>query len=372
MMLKRSLAGLLGVLLLLGTACALGEMKISEIRTELGDNHVRYPQLEGMADAAIQSRINDDIVLSSDVSNHLVTLVTLGQNPWKLRVDHQSSILDEKVFSTVISAKGRIGNQRDAHVYTARTYDLTTGERLVLEDLFIDVEEAVERMERIAEESLLEELNGYLEFSDLTPLPRDSFTLDETGITFWYPAQQFSLLSGYAGAVQFWYEELDGLWRTDAGESLTSQEQKARIVQSVENGELPNVPARMSQPMEEVTERYRLLRTPDEFPGGRYFVMEDPAFRSILIISDALESEFVEGIQLKRGGLHGLLIGKTQQEEWRKVLGSPVEKVPVTQNMAYDYHLPMGSYDIYHFGAHELRLHADEAGTLCAIQLCNK
>lgn len=372
MMLKRGLAWLMGLLILVGSACALGETRIAEVSTEIGGHYVRYPQLEGMQDEALQSRINDDIVLSSGISNHLVTLVTLGQNPWKLQVDHQSCLLEDRIFSTVISAKGRIGNQRDAHQYTAGTYDLATGEKIALDELFTDVEAAVELMEELAQESLMEEWNGYLEYSDLTPLPRDSFTLDETGITFWYPAKQFSFLSGHAGAVQFWYEELHGLWKENRVEQETDQQQRIKIVQSVEEGIIPGVPVAMGQTMQEVTEIYRLLRTPDEFPGGRYFVLEDPAFRSILVISDALESRYVEGIQLKRGGLHGLMIGKTSRQEWQDVLGIPMESVTVTENMAYDYRLPMGEYDVYHFGAHELRLHADEAGILCAIQLCNK
>ena len=105
-------------------------------------------------------------------------------------------------------------------------------------------------------------------------------------------------------------------------------------------------------------------------------MLEDPAFRSILMISDALESDLsrsvAEGIQLRRGGLHGLLIGRTSQATWREVLGSPVTTISVTENMAYDYRLQTGSYDVYHFGAHELRLYADDAGVLCAIQICNQ
>ena len=42
----------------------------------------------------------------------------------------------------------------------------------------------------------------------------------------------------------------------------------------------------------------------------------------------------------------------------------------VTENMAYDYNLPVGQYDVYHYGENELRLHADESGVLCAVQLC--
>ena len=376
-MLKKLMTLLLGCLLLSGCALAEStEIRITEVSTEIGGHYVRYPQLEGMRDQAVQSRINDEIVLLSDVSNHLVTLITMGKNPWQLQVDHQSQILDGRIFSTVISAKGKIGTQRDGHAYTALTYDLAAGERLTLEDLFADADAAVAYMEEQAQATLSEELNGYLEYSDMTPLPRDSFTLDERGITFWYPAQQFSLLSGYAGAVQFWYEELDEYWRESPVEALTKAEQKKRIEQSVSEGALPNVPAVMGQPLHELTEAFRLLRTPDEFPGGRYFVLEDPAFRSILIISDALESDFsrsaVEGIQLRRGGLHGFRIGQTEQAIWREALGMPLETVAVTESMAYDYRLQPGSYDIYHFGAYELRLHADESGVLCAVQLCNQ
>lgn len=40
-----------------------------------------YPQLTGMADEAVQKKINDDIVLSSGVANHLVTLAHAGGQP---------------------------------------------------------------------------------------------------------------------------------------------------------------------------------------------------------------------------------------------------------------------------------------------------
>ena len=44
--------------------------------------------------------------------------------------------------------------------------------------------------------------------------------------------------------------------------------------------------------------------------------------------------------------------------------------MPFTENMAYDYNLPQGQSDLYHYGAYELRLHADTDGVLRAIQLC--
>ena len=372
-MLKKLLCCLLAVLMMSSVAFAQDSgAEITELRTEIGENVVAYPQLAGMADAAVQQKINDDIVLSSGVTDHLITLVTLGQSSVGLKVDYKASITDERIFSVLISARGsKVGGKRDGHAYSAMTYDLTTGERVTLHDLFADEEAAVAFMEGAALATLSDELNGYMEYSDITPIPRDSFTLDEHGITFWYPADQFQLLSGYSGACQFWYEELNGFWKE---EHERSEPDAAAIAQSVEAGEMPHVPVKMGQPVPEVTETYRLLREPDAFPGGRYFVLEDPAFRSVLVISDALagddEHAVVEGIQLKRGGLHGLMIGQTTMDEWRDVLGNPSETIVFSENMAYDYNLPVGSYDVYHFGSNELRLHADETNTLCAIQIC--
>jgi len=367
---KKWLSALLALCML--GSLALAEPRVSEVKTEVGENYVRYPQLEGLEDEEVQRRINDQIVAASGIAEHLVTLVSIGQNPWTLRVDGQGSLWREKALSVLISARGKLPGERDGHRYTALCFDLRTGERLTLADVFTDVEKAASRMEAIAVDSLAEEMNGYLEASDLTPLPRDAFTLDDRGITFWYPSDQFRLLSGYAGAVQFWYEELDGLWKEPETEALTNAEIRSGVEKSVEAGTLPKVPAQMGQPVKELTEAYRLLREPDAFPGGRYYVLEDPAFRGVLIISDALDdgSSVVEGIQLKRGGLCGLLIAETARERWREALGDPDEEIQMTQSMAYDYNLPQGQCDVYHFGTNELRLYADETGVLSAIQLC--
>ncbi|MBR6569308.1 MAG: hypothetical protein IKK75_02530 [Clostridia bacterium] len=348
------------------------EITISEVLTESGSNSVRYPQLAGMQDEAVQQKINDDIVLSSGVTNHMISLLTLvGQQT--LNVDYDA-YLDEEIFSVIISAKGKLPQKRDGHAYTALTYDLATGERLTLDALFADVDAAVAAMEEKVVDTLSEELNGYLEYSEITPLPVDSFTLDEHGITFWYPAEQFSLLSGYSGACQFWYSELEGLWLNDPTTELTADEQKAAIEQSVSSGVIPHVPVSIGGSVREAADAYRLLRTPDEFPGGRYFVMEHPAFRSIMVISDAMQAEYdasvVEGIQLRRGDLHGLLIGQTAQTEWLELLGEPDETLIMTENMAYDYALSEGLCDMYLFGENELRLYADTDGILYAIQIC--
>ena len=71
----------------------------------------------------------------------------------------------------------------------------------------------------------------------------------------------------------------------------------------------------------------------------------------------------------RRGDLCGLLIGQAVREDWHAILGEPDETMTFTDSMAYDYGLPVGESDIYHFGEHELRLHADTDGVLRAVQL---
>ena len=371
------------LLLLALAAPALAQTQVDEVRTQIGENYVAYPQLTGMADEAVQKKINDDIVLSSGVANHLVTLATLGDSPWGLKVDYQVKLLGENVFSAVINAEGKMPDGHEGQAYSALTYDLATGERLTLDALFEDVDAAVAWMEAAAEESLGQELSGYMEYSDITPLPREAFTLDADGITFWYPSDQLRLMSGYSGACQFFYSELAPFLLTEEDAvptqigavqaPLSQQEARKAIEAAVTEGKLPHVPVTLGDRMTDVVDRYRLLRTPDEFPGGRYYVLEDPAFREILVISDAIQSGYgasvVEGVQMRRGDLCGLLIGQAVREDWHAILGEPDETMTFTDSMAYDYGLPVGESDIYHFGEHELRLHADTDGVLRAVQL---
>ena len=178
-MLKRWMLLLLALAMCFFASAGMTEITIEEVRTQMGESAVVYPQLKGMEDEAVQQKINDDIVAASGVTNHMVSLFTLtGQQVLNVTYD---AYLNDDVFSTVISAKGKLPKTRDGHSYTALTYDLKTGERLTLDQVFTDAEAAVALMEEKAIETLSEELNGYMEYSELTPLPVDSFTLDADG-----------------------------------------------------------------------------------------------------------------------------------------------------------------------------------------------
>lgn len=356
---------------------------IESVTMERDGNLLSYPQLTGLADAEIQRMINDDIFLSANLSAHMITFATLTPDSlWGLQVTYEAYVTD-RVASFVISADGKMPNSRQGQTCTALTYDLTTGKRINAEALFEDFPEAIAWLEEEALSTLGEEISDYEDSSALLPLPVEQFSLDRSGITFWYAPEQFKTVNGRVGACQFTYDEIRHLLKNDpqgipAALGLletyaNAQEQKDAIDQAMTDGKLEQWPVALGDAMPLVVDTYGLTRTPDEFPGGRYFVLEHPLFRSVLLISDAMEAGWehsvVEGIQLRRGGVGGLLIGQACKQDVQTVLGNPDETIQMTENMAYDYHLTTGECFLYHHQSATLRFYFDDAECLTAIQL---
>ena len=63
-MLKRWMMLLLAVLVCVCAQAGAEEVTIEEVRTQMGESAVVYPQLKGMENETVQQKINDDI------SNH--------------------------------------------------------------------------------------------------------------------------------------------------------------------------------------------------------------------------------------------------------------------------------------------------------------
>jgi hypothetical protein len=355
---------------------------VQEIKTESGDSAVRYPQLSGLTDTAVQEAINSGIVEDAKIAQRMVTLATLPKGGTGLQVRYDA-FLKENVFSAIIDAVGILENGRAGQTYTAFHYLLSTGESFPVTLLFADPEGAVSAMENILLSTYLDELGSYVENASLTPLPTDDFSLNEDGITFYYPRDQFSLVSGYCGAAQFYYSELlpyldqnaDGL-PTQLGllpAQMTDAQMKAAIQYSAKEGKLPHIPVKLGDPMPEVIDAYRLLREPDQYPGGRYCQMEAPLFRQTLVLTDALTGGFdnsvVTGLMSFRADLYGLRAGETTRERWRQVLGQPDDSIDFDESLAASYGLPVGTADYYNYDHSQLLLYADTDGVLQAVRL---
>ena len=249
----RLTALLLVLLMVSGVAFSEAEtVKVEEISAAMGESKVCYPQLSGLSDPAVQKKINDDVVQSGDIPSLLVKLTTGGS----VQADYQC-FWNEWVFSALLTVEEKQAGSRREQSETALTYDLSDGEKLTLDRLFSDSAEAVRQMEAMAETSLGQEMTEYMDNRDVTPLPKDSFTMDEWGITFHYPVSQLSFASGVAGAVQFFYDELYGLWLTDENSlpakmglrsaQMTASEQKNAVAAAVTAGKLPMLPVTLGQ-----------------------------------------------------------------------------------------------------------------------------
>ncbi len=353
---------------------------IESIVMEQNGKRLAYPQLAGWTDGRVQQMINDDIILSADITSHMITFASLTpDSPWGLQVSYESYV-SEQVVSFVISAEGKMPNNRQGQTNTPLTYHLSSGKPVKFADLFTDPEAAQQWLEEEALRTLGEEISDYEDSAALLPLPVERFSLDAYGITFWYEPEQFTTVGGKAGACRFDYAELQSLLLKDGlpaqmgmlNPEWTAEQQKEAILRTLEAGRLEQLPLALGDAMPQIIANYGLSRTPDEFPGGRYFVMEHPLLRSILLISDAMQNGYdhsvLEGIQLRRGAFCGLLIGDADREHWLSLLGEPEQVIEITENMAYDYNLPIGTCDIYTHGGNAVRFYADDNGLLAAVQ----
>ncbi len=351
--------------------------RVEAVATTAGDNSVSYPQLVGLADEAVQRKINEDIVLSGDIGAYLLGLGRLGEGGFGLKVWYDA-YLNDSLLSVAIYAKGQAANGRYMQQNVALTYRLDTGERLSATDLFADVPAAAAALETILQDTLADELSAYLENSQLVPLPTDQLYVNADGVTFFYPYRQFSLLSGYAGAAQFNWEELRPYLQSGPtavaalagyGEDVTLDELKATLAQ----GRVPRVPVALGESMTDVIGRYRLLRDPDYYPGGKFMQMEAPEFRMVTLLADGMTRDYssavVQGIRTRRIDQCGIAVGKTLQSEWRAILGEPNATLFYDESTAYDHAVPVGECDFYQMGEYTLQLFADSDGVLYAVQL---
>ena len=115
------------------------------------------------------------------------------------------------------------------------------------------------------------------------------------------------------------------LTRLGAEEALTLNAQSVeKIRAAVEAGQIPGIPAVVGEQLTALIERYPLRLDPDYFPGGRFFHLEDDAFRGAYVLTDALletwDHSVVQGIRTDRANFYGLCTDVTTQAEWRAVL----------------------------------------------------
>ena len=379
---------ILCLLLMLTFTCALAESPaVNDVGLDLLGSSIHYPQLTGL-DPAVQTAVNAAIMEKGQINARLSRMAALGSAPVKLNLSYAYTLQGD-VFSCAILADGAVENSRATQVWATVNYDLRTGEEITFADLFVDADAATTFIEGYLDEQVAPELSAHLAAGSLTPIPA-AFTVSPTGLTLYYDIDSFRTLSDKAGTVTLlWHELRPFLKVSDASDPEAVINRLAMdfitldvtdgdtLLESLQSGALPGIPATLGQPMQELIDRYALLTDPDIYEGGRMIALEDGAFRGVYILTDALTEDFdrsvVQGIRADRISLHGLCTGETTIEEWREILGfdlgQPDTTLAVDESRAEAWRIVPGTSDYYTLGDCRLRLHADENGILRSVFL---
>ena len=361
------------------------EVAVTDVGLDLLGSSVHYPQLTGMADEALQARVNAAIMEKGRINDRITRMAALMNAPVKLNVSYSytlNAILEGGVFSCAILADGAVETSRATQVWSAVNVDLRTGEEITFTDLFIDADEATTFIENYLDEQVAPELSAHLAAGSLTPVP-ETFTISSTGLTLYYDIDDFRTLSDKAGTVTILWCELREylkwgqtavLMAINANQHIALGEDGALYIpEAVQAGAFDGIPATLGQPMQELIDRYALLTDPDIYEGGRMIALEDGAFRGVYILTDALTDDFdrsvVQGIRADRLNFWGLCTGDTTIDWWREVLGEPETTLVVAEERAEAWRIVPGTSDYYTLGDYRLRLHADESGVLRSIFL---
>jgi len=367
------------LMLMMTLTSAMAETAVTRQGLALGESYVYYPQVEGMEDAAVQDAVNAALLAACGAETLLARLPLTMHSAVPLQADYVCQQTGD-VLSVVMKAQGPVQSDRATQVWYTANIDLTTGEAVTFEDIFLDAEAARLALTDELEWGIAPLLSAHLRNSQLTPLP-ESFGLSETGLTLYYPMEQLSTLSDRAGTVSFrWAEMLEHLKlgegtilnRIGAEKMLTLDETSAEAIRTAaESGQLPGIPVKLGGSVQEAVDAYRLLMDPDLYENGRMMQLEDGAFRGVYLLTDSLtdswERSVIQGIRADQVNLYGLMTDVTTQADWRSVLGEPDATVEVDDVKAEANRILPGYSDYYNFDGVQLRLHANDEGVLASL-----
>ncbi len=372
----RKLTALL-CLLVLCIPAAWGE-PVLEDRTVPGpgESFVSYPVVT-LEDPEATALLNDTLWQSARIGEYLELLAGLSGGGAGLKVTWVTEPADpgEGLLSVVISAKGKMLEGRPSQRYYAFVFDTVTGEQVPFASLFSDPDAALAAMEEDLT-SREETLNEYMENRSLLPVP-ENYALSDAGIILYYPYDQVSFLSGYAGSVRISYDSVwelldpDGpvcLFSRVAEDHLPHEGTGEKILQAAREGMLYSQPARVGEPLEDALERFHTGLDSSYYLNGACYETEDPRLEGTLLITDRGE-ESVTGLMARSISLAGLRTGSTVREEVVQYLGEPSSAREVTPEDEQQRLLTAGQLDCYEAGAFLLEWNYDTQMILRAVIL---
>lgn len=368
------------VLVLLAPAASATTSKavIDMISQTAGDSSLNYPEITGMDNSFVQDQINQAIV--EHITPHLNTFTVLQSGtPGQLVLSGEAFILPSTdghdLLSILITAEGRMPNGRTGYQQLPLQFDLANGQEVKADQLFVDQETAQAHLEDLVDALFMDDFSNYLDLSALQPFPIDRMKVNTTGISFYYPEDGLTWLSGRPASFHFLFHEIKDLLNLAEGSLLHSlgisnllhpnEHSRAAVEEAVSSGRLPGLPVILGEKLEEAVERHKLLYDPEGFAEGEKYQLEDDVFRGSVLIS--YDRDTIAGVLSRRMNLAGLIIATASRTEAIQALGEPTASLPLGEDAAALYGLPAGTMDIYPFDQNELRLVFDGQEILSAV-----
>ena len=263
------------------------------------------------------------------------------------QVDRQAFALalpdGRQALSLRLTAEGNLRFGRYDQIVRTALLDAETGEEIALTAVFPDPDALQAFLDAYVEENVLEELNTYLDASDLLPVPLDAVSFDDQGATFHYPSSRFQFFSGHAGAVQLqWYELRDYMTLSEMGAPL---------------------PLEPGGSIDELLEKYGSLTDPDLVTGGELYEFEAPALRGVQAIAD--DTGTVTAVRYARFEWRGITPGM-DREKVEALLAS----ADVTVNLDADTAVYLWVQPGERAGYGDTQLYYDEEGALYLLERC--
>lgn len=319
-----------------------------EIREGAGNSRVCYPVLT--ANSISADRINRQIMEEARIEQYLMLLGSLSGNGTGLKMDCEVNA-GQRYLSVLLTAEGKMLSGPPGKAYYPMVFDMETGSRVQLEELFTDPEQAIAMMETILSEDIQPKLSSYLENSELFPLPSERFLITENQLIFYYEKNRLSFLSGAPGAVAFRFSELwDVLKKTDDSvlRDLTKEEayeafwsssfDRAALQETLcGKGVIAGIEGlSLGEDLDTVLKTYSSTTDSGYYPGGECYEVEDARLRGAWILTDE-EGDQVTGILSGWVDSAGIETGKTTLAHAAELLGEPQSRMSLDPDTAETY-----------------------------------
>ena len=275
-------------------------------------------------------------------------------------VSQQASVWqDGKTASMALIWQGEQASGSDDCTALGLNVSLETGEEILMEQLFADWDGALEAMETIIADDVLENMSDYMEYSELLPMPTDNYAFDECGLTVYWPEDE---IANYIGEESPAY----ALAHPDVSHNAGAIEEASRgsglgTCNQLKLGEL----------LGRIGGWYPLA-DPDYTTDALVFPLERERGYAVEIpkYAETEEDETpVSAIRASNISIDGLLTtGKTTREEIIALLGEPAQEIVFDGDAAFDAMLEPGR-SLYYRLASILQLHVDEDGVLSCVIL---